>query len=587
MNVGYSFISIQHPFDNSLSYQMCKLKFPANKKSFLHRWDPPFEQYKQLLHCCPDQYFIQKKEGSSYINSLWSVQTSQDIISLLTSQQEISANHLKLNYAYNIFHMNLNTIFEARIISCFYKSHIRTNENIYWDLFIDHLNLHFYVSTNILKQLMQSTYNETILVFDFAKTKSRLKMLSNCHSDIFQPRKSTVFLTINKQTLLSNFKYENNVLVLQGPRLQSNNLVFDSEPLHIGIGITLTKQNPSFHKESNNNVMNFYKKRNKKVNRLVQCRMIIVCSKEALDNAVNYPSSSLHINFLSISQHNSNNESSTKTMSSQQHISNFSTDEYAILLIASNPKLSSDTTKYPLFDTKTIKSIQHTRNPNVKSKNGDKHNSSYGNYYGFGIINKYRILDGLSFGKFESKKRSDDELDKLIASNLNQQFSLIVQRLESTLNGCVTSGNDQINSLIKFGRMSTANESFITQTNSSNFMINNCFSMWVCQNARTEEFHQEVDSSYTTIGVPITTENQMKSAQSMYKFQYRWNPIDNLDSNGIDIGLHSGMSLLYNGLGLFHRQVPCSIEYTEKTFWNLSMYHNYRLFNSISKSINR
>ena len=283
----------------------------------------------------------------------------------------------------------------------------------------------------------------------------------------------------------------------------------------------------------------------------------------------------------------SNNNENVLDSNFQQH----TIDEYVILLIATNPKKNSDTSKYPNFNINTTNTIQQIRNPNVTSTDNQKHIQSYGKYYGFGIINKYRIDHGISFGKFEGYKlQEENENNVLIKENIKSQFTFMKKRLNSVFKGninCADCGNEQISLLIHFGRLSCINPKFNIDTNTSNFLFDKCFSIWLCKDAQTEVFHQELDASYTLIGIPMNFDSKDSESQCSYKFQFRWNSIDSNQFNGIDIGLFEGMVLYYNGFGLFHRQVPCSNYFEKKTFWILSMYHNYRLFNSISKTINR
>ena len=66
-------------------------------------------------------------------------------------------------------------------------------------------------------------------------------MISGPDIDIIQPQKSTTFITINKATLHDKFEYNNNALVLKGPKLKSNKLIFDMDPLQIGSNIVLSQ----------------------------------------------------------------------------------------------------------------------------------------------------------------------------------------------------------------------------------------------------------------------------------------------------------------------------------------------------------
>ena len=571
MNIDYSFIDVYDPLDLKTK-QFCKLAFPANEKSMLHRWNPPIKTIYNVQHCNNEEYFIQDKNSStSFINSLQSLMKSKLIVKELIAREIFTDTDLKHNYAYNIFDTNLGCVFEARIISCFCNSKEEHSlENIYWDLFIDHINVHFYVNTLILKRLMNSVYISTLLSFNI--NHKIHKRQSTIHLNLFIPRKSTILLTINRETLQKKFTYNNNVLELQKPSLTSNALVFDNKPYHIGDGIILSKQDPCFLNESNQNILKLHRK---KKNRILQCRLIVICNKNEIDSVVNHPSSSLHLNFISVSDQSKNDKV-------------YKDDEYVILLIATNPKKSDYSTKtYPQFDKDITTMIHKTRNPNVSSNKGEKHNSTYGKYYGFGIINNYKIENGISFGKFGNNKVNND-LHETNIENIRNQFLFAIQRLNSVIKAnIVHAGNDQINSLISFGRLSTIHQRFIDVTESSQFMLEKCFSMWLCENGRTEEFHQEIDVSYTLIGIPINLDKEYEKANGSYKFQFRWNQIEDRSSLGLDIGLYDGICLYYNGIGLFHRQVPCSMDYNNQNFWNLSMYHNYRLYNNISKSINR
>ena len=128
-------------------------------------------------------------------------------------------------------------------------------------------------------------------------------------------------------------------------------------------------------------------------------------------------------------------------------------DEYVILLMATNPRKGGNKfEEHPKFCESTINLIQKTRSPNVESNKGDKHNNSYGKYYGFGIINKYKFQDGISFGKFENYKKEHVDTEKQIIENLKIQFSKISDRLQLALRDGLKVGNDQINSLIHFGK---------------------------------------------------------------------------------------------------------------------------------------
>ena len=122
----------------------------------------------------------------------------------------------------------------------------------------------------------------------------------------------------------------------------------------------------------------------------------------------------------------------------------------------------------------------------------------------------------------------------------------------------------------------------------------NMLSGWFCNNARTSDFHQESDSSYTAICVPFFDDELLKELDS-FKFQFSWNR-SNSFAHGFDVLLEPGCVLYYNGRLIFHRQVPIEVNQLqpvqvlpkkEYRFLNLSMYHNEKLRNHILLSLKR
>ena len=120
------------------------------------------------------------------------------------------------------------------------------------------------------------------------------------------------------------------------------------------------------------------------------------------------------------------------------------------------------------------------------------------------------------------------------------------------------------------------------------------FSSWVCESAITKEFHQENDSSYTGIFIPYCDE-KLTADLDEFKFQFSWNSTNGY-SHGFDIALLQGTSLYYNGRLLFHRQVPTHFDQStpvdikdgkKYNFWNISVYHNCKLFAHMRKSLGR
>ena len=159
--------------------------------------------------------------------------------------------------------------------------------------------------------------------------------------------------------------------------------------------------------------------------------------------------------------------------------------------------------------------------------------------------------------------------------------------MNGTISQLTFIANKLINSLIAFGRKNTNNNKFIVSSQKEKFGNQKFCSIWLCEIARTELFHQELDASHTMITVPYLSKDTKQKSTCEYMFQFRWSNIDGCLIKGLNIRYKQGVSLYYNGYGLYHRQVPNETNFNSSVFWNMSMYHNKRLFHSINMSINR
>ena len=382
-----------------------------------------------------------------------------------------------------------------------------------------------------------------------------------------------MFLTINNATLESNFNYEEYGIMLENPTVVKKQLVFHQNPSHIGTKLILSRQPKNFKDEfKSNNLSDENEKEGFKMNSDV----VILCSKDQLLHTIKSNSLPTTIKLISIS-----NPSNAST----------DCDTYVILLIVAC-KVNSEKEKIIIeknntLNNNTIKLMKLWKKPNLNSSNGKKHNNTYGKYYGFGLINKYNIQDGLSFGEFDLWQTQSNEhknkLKKLVCNMFNNVSSVMNLKLPALLR----TGNDFINSMIAFGTYNTTNKKFHEFSHPFDSMSKSYYSLWICENARTESFHQECDASYTLIGVPKLDGCISDNESIKYKFQFRWNNIEDEGTKGINIPLKQGICLYYNGFGLFHRQVPNNKDYEKSTFWNISMYHNNRLFNCINMSVKR
>ena len=77
-----------------------------------------------------------------------------------------------------------------------------------------------------------------------------------------------------------------------------------------------------------------------------------------------------------------------------------------------------------IIDKSYIKTMKSYLSTNMSCNNGSKHNGTYGKYYGIGLINKYHLKDGLSFGHFKNKDFF--VLDILFKKNNGFKFSIFM-----------------------------------------------------------------------------------------------------------------------------------------------------------------
>lgn len=102
----------------------------------------------------------------------------------------------------------------------------------------------------------------------------------------------------------------------------------------------------------------------------------------------------------------------------------------------------------------------------------------------------------------------------------------------------------------------------------------------ICVNAQTGQFHNENDCTYTI----ITTPNQDCSDHP-----HEYNFIAQLmDNHNIGIKLEAGMTFMFSGKYLTHRQ-SCNnnITASNSTFVNIASYGNERLYNHLKSTLKR
>ena len=123
-------------------------------------------------------------------------------------------------------------------------------------------------------------------------------------------------------------------------------------------------------------------------------------------------------------------------------------------------------------------------------------------------------------------------------------------------------------------------------------------SNWVCQNASTKEFHQELDSSYTIITVPQWDRDNLKlnnKSIGRTKFVFKWTNDSDEHQSYLPIELTDGLSVSFTGFSCCHRQERIFNATTASTvrnggngdFYNICSYQNKRYHANLRRSILR
>ena len=246
--------------------------------------------------------------------------------------------------------------------------------------------------------------------------------------------------------------------------MSSKCLTFDTIPQFIGKDIKLSQQhNTKTPNDADINILN-----GRKGYSVSSKKLIVVCNKLDLINTLEKGYKNINLNIVSISQ--------------TQLIEYNKADIYIILMMSCNEQNK----KHNIVSTNSIKLIKKHYAVNISSNNGKKHHGSFGKYYGIGLINKYKIDKGLSFGKFKEKtiKKCDDIIVinqlKVLISN---EYNVFIAKLNRALPGIVDAGNTLIHSLIKGGTHTTLNNNFVGMFDNNKPISKGCYSGWICENA--------------------------------------------------------------------------------------------------------
>ena len=264
--------------------------------------------------------------------------------------------------------------------------------------------------------------------------------------------------------------------------------------------------------------------------------------------------------------------------------------EYMMIIFACNEEDNEvgESSKWTPRFTRRIKRIMKVSLSGTSKKN--KHHGSRGLYYGFGLISKYNIRRKLSVYEFSGGSNEKKEKRKQLLEVLRSDIEYTVGRQHRALPDGIYLGFLVMSSMVDIIlNLKNKCKEIITLLSSEGVSSNMmCSSNWVCKDAETTEFHQELDSSYTCISVPFWNHKALQKervTKGNANFIFRWND-ENFDGNSslyLPIWMNDGLSLLFSGFGCYHRQHKTD----NHKFWNLSTYQNRSFFQKLRSSIIR
>ncbi len=220
-----------------------------------------------------------------------------------------------------------------------------------------------------------------------------------------------------------------------------------------------------------------------------------------------------------------------------------------------------------------------TKNKSVTMRgDGKKHHQSMGKYFGVGIINKYSKEKIGVFSNTKAKESNNIQINEL-QNNVKTMFLSLHKSINSVIPNITQASFSLLNSLVKIvktRRKGKYSHSINILKNENTTFDHGCLCGYICENAETKEYHQENDSSYTSIGVPFFSDD-VHSRFGNYRFQFKWN-MNDMDNNEFNVRLSQGTSLFYSGYCLYHRQNHYG---GNEAFYNISTYHNSKLYSHV------
>ena len=229
------------------------------------------------------------------------------------------------------------------------------------------------------------------------------------------------------------------------------------------------------------------------------------------------------------------------------------------------------------WNEKDFKYLKRSKNNVIRKSNN--HHCSVGHYFSFGNKAKFAIDDDSSIGTYASRQSSSNltqtelcNIAKTFEHKCAMELNLAQENISEIL---------PLNKLFVMPIVTAAHKGSVDINMKSPLyepvsMQSGCWTSSICVNAETKELHNECDCTYTIITAPL-----QNHIISKYEFNFCLNT-----KNNVSINMNSGVTFMFSGLFLLHKQYKWFGE-GKDLFYNFASYGNNRLFNHLKQTLNR
>jgi len=252
-----------------------------------------------------------------------------------------------------------------------------------------------------------------------------------------------------------------------------------------------------------------------------------------------------------------------------------------VLMMTTWKPISNHEKSWSMDDFKRVKKCK----PNIlKSSNHHKSSGFYASFGNKGSFDKNPDVNS-SVGQYVTKKneclakqiqinKEATYYEKSAAQEISRSikdFKLFLPKVNSIISPVIDAS---------FDLQCSGNDINIKEGYASK---DGCWQMSLCVDAKTDEFHNESDCTYTLISIPRQSYLTNNSTCNRYHFLFQLTGRKNLN-----VPLYPGTSVLFSGMYLTHRQHHIAdTSSSTNVFFNVASYGNKRLFNHIKKSFNK